>query len=183
MPVVLKTSMVRVRSENMLRKLFATGLSWLWVAGLIMIIDYISKCWVINNLTAFEPLKILSIFNLTLAYNKGAAFSFLHTASGWQNMFLCVIAILISLLIIWWLYKTPAREVWFNIALSLILGGAFGNVWDRISYGYVIDFLDFHLGDWHFAIFNLADSAITVGAFMLFCYWLKPQKILSKNKF
>lgn len=155
-------------------KVFKTsGLVWLWLAVIVIIIDRLSKVWVLHNLTFFEPVAVLPFFNLTLAYNTGAAFSFLNKASGWQNWFLGGLAICISIIIILWLARTPRRETWMNIALSLIVAGALGNVWDRMLYGYVVDFLSFHWGDWHFAIFNIADAAICIGSFMLIWYWLR----------
>lgn len=154
------------------KKICTTGLSWLWLTIFLIAIDRYTKFWVQDHLVFLEPLAILPIFNLTLAHNTGAAFSFLHSASGWQNLFLGSLAIVISAIIIRWLYKLPAKKRWVNIALCLILAGALGNAWDRVLYGFVIDFFDFHLDNWHFAIFNVADSAIFVGAFMLMGHWL-----------
>lgn len=154
------------------KKIFTSGLPWLWVAILLIVIDRYTKVWAMNNLSFAVPLKILPIFNLTLVYNSGAAFSFLHTATGWQNIFLGSLAYIVSVIILFWLYKLPIREIWLNVALTLILGGALGNAWDRSLYGYVTDFFDFHIGAWHFAIFNVADSAICVGAFMMIAHWL-----------
>jgi signal peptidase II len=134
---------------------------------------------VAQHLLPFTPLKIFPFFNLTLAYNKGAAFSFLHSASGWQHIFLGSLALIISIVILVWLYKLSARERWIGIALCLILGGALGNAWDRVLYGYVIDFFDFHLGDWHFAIFNVADSAIFIGAVMMLWHWARETRSVS----
>lgn len=161
---------------NPIKKLFSTGLSWLWIAILVIAIDRYVKIWMVQHLTYQEPMQILPVFNLTLYYNTGAAFSFLHNASGWQNWFLGSLAFIVSFIIVCWLAKSPARERWMNIALCLILGGALGNAWDRISYHHVIDFLSFHLGSWHFAIFNTADSAICVGACMLFLGWCRQSK-------
>ena len=93
------------------------------------------------------------------------------TASGWQNGLLGGLAVIVSVLILFWLVQLPLRAYWTCIALTLVLGGALGNAWDRLLYSHVIDFFDFHLGDWHFAIFNVADSAICVGAFMLILQW------------
>lgn len=155
----------------MRKSIFASGLLWLWLAVLVIGLDHWVKLWIVHHLIAFDSLRILPIFNLTLAYNKGAAFSFLHSASGWQNVVLGSLAGFVSVIILYWLSQTSKREYWFNIALCLVLGGALGNAWDRIVYGYVIDFFDFHLGNWHFAIFNVADSAICVGAFMLIWHW------------
>ena len=114
----------------------------------------------------------MSVLNFTLAHNTGAAFSFLHRASGWQNWFLGGIASLVSIIILVWLLKLSKQERWLKCALCLILGGALANAWDRILYGYVIDFISFHLHDWYFAIFNVADSAISIGAGMILISWL-----------
>lgn len=150
----------------------STGIFWLWIAILVMAVDRFSKHWALTHLSLGEPLELLSFFNLTLAYNTGAAFSFLHTASGWQHLVLGGIAIIVSVLILLWLAKLSKRAVWMSISLCLILGGALSNVIDRILYGHVIDYFDFHLQNWHFAIFNVADSAICAGAFMLAMGWL-----------
>ncbi len=161
----------------MRKKIFSTGLRWLWLAIVILLLDRYAKNWVLEHLTMGEPLAILPIFNLTLAYNTGAAFSFLHAASGWQNIFLGSLAAIVSIIIVRWLYYLSAKERWLNSSLCLILAGALGNAWDRLLYGHVIDFFDFHLGDWHFAIFNTADSAICIGAFMMILHWLcYPEK-------
>lgn len=155
-----------------MKKIFSTGLAWLWVSILVVIIDRCVKMWALSNLSFAEPLEIFPFFNLTLVYNTGAAFSFLGSASGWQNLLLGSVAATISLIIVIWLYRLPVREVWMNTALCLILGGAIGNGLDRILYGYVIDMFDFHIGSWHFAIFNIADSGISVGAFMMIAHWI-----------
>ncbi len=154
-----------------MRKIFASGLGWIWITILVIALDRYSKEWVVNHILLGDPLEILPFFNFTLAFNTGAAWSFLHSAAGWQNWLLGGTAIVVSGVILYWLAKTSVKEYWSNIALALILGGAIGNVWDRILYAHVIDFLDFHWGDWHFAIFNIADSAISVGAFMLIVHW------------
>lgn len=155
----------------MLKKFYSSGLAWIWLAVIIIFIDRYSKIWVVQHLNYFEPLKVLPVFNLTLAYNTGAAFSFLHDAQGWQNLFLGGLAGMVSILILIWLAKLSSASRWLNIALCFILGGALGNAWDRMLHGYVIDFLSFHLGEWHFAIFNIADSAICIGAAMLLWHW------------
>jgi len=156
----------------MRKGIFSSGLVWLWLVVLLVAVDRYSKFWVTHHLSFFEPFKILPIFNLTLAYNTGAAFSFLHSASGWQNWVLSSLAVIISGGVLVWLSRLRAYEAWMSIALCLILTGALGNAWDRLYYGYVVDFLDFHWGDWHFAIFNIADTAICIGAFMLFWEWV-----------
>lgn len=153
-------------------KRFSTGLVWIWIAAAVILIDRASKIWVMHHLMPYQAWEILPVFDLTLAYNTGAAFGFLHSASGWQNILFGGLAFIVSIIIIVTLIKSSARAIWTNIAMCMILGGALGNVWDRLQYQYVIDFLAFHLGEWRFAIFNLADSAIFVGAVMLIIYWV-----------
>lgn len=157
-------------------RLLKTGLSWLWLVVVMIAIDRYSKYWVMSHLSFFEPMRILPFFNFTLAYNTGAAFSFLHAASGWQHWVLGGLALIVSAVVLVWLSRLPARNWWLNISLCLIMAGALGNAIDRALYGYVVDFLDFHIGAWHFAIFNIADSAICVGAFMMVCDWLRGDK-------
>jgi signal peptidase II len=155
----------------MLKLISRSGLIYLPLALLTLIVDRLSKLWVIQHLNIYEPFNILPFFNLTLAHNTGAAFSFLHSASGWQNSLFSILAFVITIFILIWLFKTPRSHYVLNLALSLILGGALANAWDRLQYAYVIDFLDFYLQSWHFAIFNLADSAICLGAFLLMLSW------------
>ena len=143
------------------------GLVWLWVTVLVIVLDQISKYLAVQNLGYHQPVNLFPSFNFTLAYNKGAAFSFLSDASGWQRWFFTVVALGVSAFIVIWMKKLTESEKWLAIALSLILGGALGNVWDRIVLGYVVDFLDVYYGDWHWPAFNIADSAITIGATML----------------
>lgn len=157
-------------------RVLTSGLVWLVLAVIIIAIDRNSKIWMMDHLQFGEPVALLPFLNLTLAYNTGAAFSFLNSASGWQHYLLGGLAISVSAFIIAWLAKLPRNDYWHSIALSLILAGALGNAWDRLLYGHVIDFVNFHLGDWHFAIFNVADSAICVGAFMLIVMWLRQHK-------
>ncbi len=165
----------------MLKEIPKSGLCWLWVTVIVILLDYYSKLWVAAHLAYYEPLTILPVFNLTLTRNTGAAFSFLHSASGWQNLMFIIFALTVSVMILGWLFTLPRRNWWLGIALSLVLGGALGNVWDRFTYQYVIDFLDFHFEDWHFAIFNVADAAITVGAFMIILYWWRTGNNKSRN--
>jgi len=160
----------------MLKKIFSSGLVMLWIAVLVMLLDRYSKTWVMHHLNFHEPFPIFSFFNLTLAYNTGAAFSFLDGASGWQNWVFGSLALMVSAIVIVSLARLSSRDYWMSVAFCLILGGALGNMWDRITYGYVIDLLSFHWHDWYFAIFNVADSAICVGAFMVFCQWVRKER-------
>ncbi|WP_295757161.1 signal peptidase II [Undibacterium sp.] len=137
---------------------------WLGLAAIIILLDQLSKITVAKLFTYGETLSITSFFNLVLAYNKGAAFSFLAAESGWQRYFFTAIGVVASLFIIY-LLKQNAGQRLFCWALSLIMGGALGNVIDRLLYGHVIDFLDFHYKElYHFPAFNIADSAICIGA-------------------
>lgn len=136
------------------------------LATIILMLDLLSKRWVELNLSYGQQIVVTEFFNLVLAYNAGAAFSFLSDASGWQRWFLSAIAILVSALIIYLLYKNTTNRL-FCIALSFILGGALGNLWDRIMLGHVVDFLDFHVSGYHWPAFNFADSAIVCGACLL----------------
>ena len=139
---------------------------WLAIAAIIIVADQITKALVTGHFVFGESLPLTSFFNLVLAYNTGAAFSFLADAGGWQRWFFALVAILASGTILFFLHK-HRDEPRFCFALSLILGGALGNLIDRILLGHVIDFLDFHVVGYHWPAFNVADSAITIGALIL----------------
>lgn len=141
---------------------------WLGIAALLIILDQASKIAITQMFVYGESHAVTSFFNLVLVYNKGAAFSFLASESGWQRYFFTTVGIAAALFIIYLLKKHAGQRL-FSWALSLILGGAIGNVIDRILYGHVIDFLDVHIGGWHWPAFNIADSAICIGA-VLFIY-------------
>ena len=150
---------------------------WLGLSALIVVLDQISKLWISNNFFYGEHLPVFKGFNLVLAHNKGAAFSFLSDAGGWQRWLFTAIAAGASIWIVW-LLRRHAPQKMFSFALALILGGALGNLIDRIAYGYVVDFLDFYWNTYHFPAFNIADSAITCGAALLFLdsFKNKPEK-------
>lgn len=151
-------------------------LHWLWLSGLITVLDQFTKQWIVKSAALFEIRPIFFNFNIVLKYNKGAAFGFLAGAGEWQRWLFCLIAILVSSCIVVWLSRLPRRDHWTAIALALILGGALGNLWDRFRFGYVIDFIDFYIRGWHFATFNVADAAISVGAVMLGITLLRIKK-------
>ena len=136
---------------------------WLSFAALIIVLDQISKLWISNNFVYGESVMVTGFFNLVLAHNAGAAFSFLSDAGGWQRWLFSAIAVVAAVWITWMLRKHEQEKL-FCFALALILGGALGNLIDRLAYGYVVDFLDFYWGSYHFPAFNIADSAITCGA-------------------
>ena len=141
-------------------------LRWLGLAGVIIVLDQISKLWISSHFIYGESLRVTEYFNLVLAHNTGAAFSFLSDAGGWQRWMFSSIAIVAAVWIVR-LLRQHAKETLFCLALALILGGALGNLVDRIAYGYVVDFLDFYWNSYHFPAFNVADSAISVGAVLL----------------
>lgn len=141
---------------------------YILLAIIIIAIDQITKLLVINNLDFAEVINILPGFNLTLAYNYGAAFGILDNAGGWQRWLFLIFAVIISIIILIWMkYSVRKKMILESFALSLILGGAIGNFIDRVWYGYVIDFIDIYIKNWHWYTFNLADSAITVGAVII----------------
>lgn len=146
-----------------------TGLRWLWLTLLFLAFDQGTKLWVAAHFYLGETLELIPFFNFRYAHNPGAAFSFLGNADGWQRWFFTGVAIAISAMLLWWLYKAPKQQRLLPIAYSLILSGALGNLIDRLAYGYVIDFLDVYVGSYHWPTFNIADSAIFVGAgFIIF---------------
>ena len=138
----------------------------LTLALIVLVLDVVSKHWVVSILLHGQQIPLTNFFNLVLTYNAGAAFSFLSDASGWQRWFFSGIAAAASILIVYLLRKHAAEKL-FCLALSLVLGGALGNLWDRITLGHVVDFLDFHVGGYHWPAFNVADSAIFLGAMFL----------------
>jgi signal peptidase II len=139
---------------------------WLSLSALVIVLDQSSKAWITSHFGYGEILFVLSVFNLVLVHNTGAAFSFLSDAGGVQRWLFSIIAIVASVWIVWLLRRHGTQPL-FALALSMILGGALGNLIDRIAYGYVVDFLQFHWDEHYFPAFNLADSAITCGAALL----------------
>lgn len=140
---------------------------WLWVSAVVLIVDQCTKLLADTLLTLHESIVMLPVLAIRKAYNSGAAFSFLGDASGWQRWFFIALAIGIIILLVTWMRRLSAGQKWTALALALILGGAAGNLVDRVVYGHVIDFIDIYYGSWHWPTFNIADSAITAGAFLL----------------
>lgn len=153
----------------------------LWVTALVVILDYLTKQWASSSFEYGQSLEVLPIFDLTLLHNTGAAFSFLADAGGWQRWFFTFIAFSVSAVLLVWMSRLSPKQRWLNVALALILGGALGNLYDRLAYGYVVDFLHFHWQQHYFPAFNIADSAITLGAIMLIidAFWLQSEKTSS----
>ncbi len=154
-------------------------LKWLWLSALVIVLDQFSKHLISSSMQLRESIEILPFFNLTLGHNTGAAFSFLANAGGWQRWFFTLIALAVSAMIVVWLKRLPATDKWQAAALALILGGALGNVIDRVRFGYVVDFLDVYYQQWHWPTFNIADSAITVGVAILVIVILRENKRLT----
>jgi signal peptidase II len=154
------------KSSNITLQASVSMSPWLGIAFIVILLDQLSKITITKLFQLGEDKVITSFFNLTLAYNRGAAFSFLSNETGWQRYFFTAIGIAAVVFIIY-LLRRHAGQRMFCWALALIMGGAIGNVIDRLAYGHVIDFLDFHLAGWgHFPAFNIADSAITIGAIL-----------------
>ena len=142
-------------------------LSWYAIAIIIVVLDQLTKLWVQAEFDIWQRVNVLPVFDLTLVYNKGAAWSFLSDAGGWQRWFLTGISAVASLVLIVWIHRLLSTQKLLLVALTFILGGAVGNLIDRAIAGQVVDFLLFYYNDSYFPAFNLADSAITLGAFLM----------------
>lgn len=151
-------------------------LKWLWLSLLVLVLDQLTKLWASSALSYGDPLAILPSLNLTLMFNKGAAFSFLNQAGGWQRWLFAFIALVVSAVLLLWMRRLNRSERWLAIALALVLGGALGNLIDRLYLGYVIDFVDVYYDRWHWPAFNVADSAIFIGVVMLIIDSLRGEK-------
>jgi signal peptidase II len=139
---------------------------WLSIAALILIADQFTKVLIVSTYQLGEGFAVNSFFNIVRVHNEGAAFSFLATAGGWQRWFFTGLGVVATFFMVWMLKKHPGQKL-FGLAIACILGGAIGNVIDRVLYGYVVDFLDFHYAGIHFPAFNVADCGISVGAALL----------------
>ena len=144
-----------------------TMLKWLGLSLLALVLDQVTKLLVDSTMQLYQSIPLLPFFKLTYVHITGAAFSFLSESGGWQRWFFAGLALVISVVIAVWLSRLEKHETLLAVALSLILGGAVGNLIDRLAYGYVIDFLDVYYGTWHWPAFNIADSAITLGVVLM----------------
>lgn len=144
-----------------------SGLRWYWVVVLVFLADQLSKQWVLANFDLFESVQLLPFFNFTYVRNYGAAFSFLSEAGGWQRWLFTIVAVGFSTLLTVWLRKQSASLLKLNLAYTLVIGGALGNLVDRLMHGFVVDFIDFYWGKSHYPAFNIADSAIFIGAVLI----------------
>lgn len=152
-----------------------SGLRWIWLTLIFLVVDQISKQWVAGSMELYQSINILPFFNISYVHNPGAAFSFLADQGGWQRWFFTAIAAIASIIFVVWMAKIPKEQRTLSIAFALMLSGALGNLIDRVLYGYVIDFLDFYLGGSHWPAFNVADSMIFIGAAFMIVDSFKSQ--------
>ena len=144
-----------------------SGLKYLWISFIVLLLDQWSKSIASAKLDLYVPNKITDFFNLTLMHNEGVAFSLLADQSGWQRYFISIVASAIVIWLLYWLMKNKHSMKLQNVALVLVIGGALGNIWDRVMLGYVVDFIELHYSGYFWPAFNVADSAISVGAVLL----------------
>jgi signal peptidase II len=146
-----------------------SGVRWLWLAALVFVADIGIKLLVMNNMGYgwSNRIEVLPFFNLLYVHNYGAAFSFLSDQAGWQRWLFTAMAFGVSAMLVYWMRQLPSNARWSNIAYAAIIGGALGNVFDRILHGFVVDYLDFYWGTYHWPAFNIADMAIVTGAAMI----------------
>jgi signal peptidase II len=146
----------------------------LWIAVAVVVFDQLTKFAATDYLTQHGEIHLAPFLNLVLVHNTGAAFGFLSGAGGWQNVFFIIVALAASAFILWMSWRLSANDKLLVVALMLVLGGALGNLLDRLIHGYVIDFIDVYYVTWHWPAFNVADSAITIGAVLLVIDALNP---------
>ncbi|MFC0323363.1 signal peptidase II [Gallibacterium melopsittaci] len=157
------------------------GLIFLWLSVLAFVVDLGTKWLVVTRFELYESINILPIFNLTYVRNYGAAFSFLADHSGWQKYFFVLIALVISGLLLFWLWRSPRTKTLVNSAYALIIGGALANMVDRLYHGFVVDFLDFYWQIYHYPVFNVADISICVGAGLMILDYVKNERKETKE--
>ncbi len=145
----------------------STGLRWIWLILVILVLDINSKYLIMKHYSLGESISIVSFVNFTYVHNSGAAFGFFANKDGWQRWFLCIISVVISVSLLVIMYNLKHQERLFNMGYAMIIGGALGNLFDRIMYGVVIDFIDFYIGNWHYPNFNVADSSICIGTILI----------------
>jgi signal peptidase II len=160
----------------MMLKFKQSSLTWLWLTVLLLVLDQVTKQWVVNTFYLYESVNVLPFFNITYVQNLGAAFSFLADQGGWQRWFFTAIAAIASIVFFVWMMNTPKQNKVLGAAFALMLSGALGNLIDRVLYGYVIDFLDFYVNTNHWPAFNVADSAIFIGAALMIIDSFKKEK-------
>ena len=150
------------------------NLRWLWLSIVVLAVDQLTKWAALAGLSYAHPVEVLPFFDLTLLYNTGAAFSFLADHDGWQRWFFVFLAGVITAALLAWLVFVAIRDWRVKAGITAVIGGAIGNVIDRVAYGHVVDFLDFHVAGWHWPAFNIADAAITIGVALIIWAELRP---------
>ncbi|MFI9650967.1 signal peptidase II [Guyparkeria halopsychrophila] len=155
-------------------RIASTNLRWLWLSLGVLVADQLTKWAALAGLVYARPVEVLPFFNFTLLYNTGAAFSFLADHDGWQRWFFVFLAVVITGALLVWLAFVAIRDGRIKAGITLLIGGAVGNVIDRVLYGHVVDFLDFHVAGWHWPAFNIADAAITIGVVLIIWAELRP---------
>lgn len=153
-----------------------TGLPWLWLSVIVLILDQWSKNWATSNLAYLNPVEVLPMLNWTLMFNEGVAFSFLADQGGWQRWALSALTFVIVAWLLHWMWQNRRQMKLQNVSLALVIGGALGNVYDRLLLGHVVDFIDVFYKSWHWPAFNVADSAICVGAVLLIIDMIKNKE-------
>ena len=147
------------------------------ISTVVIVLDQITKIYIDGSLALGERIPVMPSFNITLWYNEGSAFSFLSNAGGWQRWFFTIVSTVVSVVLIVWLYRLTRQEKLMTWSIALILGGAIGNLIDRVAYGHVVDFIQWYYQSWYFPTFNIADAAITVGAiFLLISTFTTPEQ-------
>ncbi|MEX1213815.1 signal peptidase II [Saccharospirillum sp.] len=158
--------------------------AWLLIAAMVVALDLWTKSLATQMLQYGRPVEILPVLDFTLLHNRGAAFSFLSSAGGWQRWVFTIIALAVSAVLLVWTLQLKPQERWLSVTLPLILGGALGNLYDRLTLGYVVDFVHFHWQGSYFPAFNIADAAITAGAIMMIidALWLQARRNAASGK-
>lgn len=151
---------------------FRKAAPWFLLSILVIMIDQFTKHLILQHISMGETIRLLPFFNFILSFNQGSAFGFLNQASGWQVLFFSAISVVVIIVLLIWLLRLTYPNAWTACAIGLVIGGAAGNLIDRLRFSVVVDFLDFHLGSWHYATFNFADSAIVAGVLMLLLHTL-----------
>ena len=158
---------VCLRDQMPMVNIMQSRAGWYLLSVLVILVDQFTKSWASVSLVYGRAVELLPMLNLTLLHNRGAAFSFLSDAGGWQRWFFTAVALAVSIVIMLWMTRLTPGKTLLGLALALVLGGALGNLLDRVFLGYVVDFIDIHYLNYHWPAFNVADSAITVGAILL----------------
>ncbi|MES2219020.1 MAG: signal peptidase II [Pseudomonadota bacterium] len=161
------SSVILKESKTLFKPFTQSGGRWLWLTLLVLLLDRVTKAMILHTIKLHDGIHITPYYNLMLTYNRGAAFSFLSNAKGWQSWLFSGIASVVSIVLLVWLFRLKRRQWWDSIAIAMILAGALGNLLDRFIYGHVIDFIQWHWHELYWPVFNIADASICIGSTML----------------